>query len=57
MRVFAHIARRYNSAAEAASLLRSVTSLAITACFDTRELKNHDDGLEVSYTVLRKRHQ
>ena len=55
MRVIAHIARRYNSAAEAASLLRSVAS--ITACFDTRELKNHDDGLEVSYTVLRKRDQ
>ena len=32
---FAHIARRYNSAAEATSLLSSVASLAITACFDT----------------------
>ena len=30
MRVFAYIARRYNSAAESTSLLSSVASLAIT---------------------------
>ena len=38
MRVFAYIARRYNSAAEATSLLSSVASLAINGSFQNNVL-------------------
>ena len=38
LRVFAYIARRYNSAAEATSLLSSVTSLAINGSFQNNVL-------------------
>ena len=40
LRVFAYIARRYNSAAEATSLLSSVASLAISCIFLISVFKN-----------------
>ena len=48
MRVFAYIARRYNSAAESTSLLSSVASLAITRL--RLSMKRWDKGSELRIT-------
>ena len=42
MRVFAYIARRYDSAAESTSLLSSVASLAITRNYNIVEWPKED---------------